>query len=125
MDKDNEYERQRVKKRLDGVDNSTATNCLDYQDKIEALQQHTEASIATIKTTLVMQYDELQEEMKDQTLVHTSRHGIQEIEVKHEEVTEALGSIYTSIKEDLLTETKETLVAELDFEFQQDPTIKN
>jgi hypothetical protein len=36
-----------------------------------------------------------------------------------------LDGLYTSIKDDLLTETKETLAAELDFDLKQDPSIKN
>jgi hypothetical protein len=50
---------------------------------------------------------------------------VQAIEAKHEEVTEALDSLYESIKEDLLTETKEYLTAELDFEMRNDSNIQH
>jgi hypothetical protein len=43
---------------------------------------------------------------------------------KHEAMTEALNSLYESIRDDLLTETKETLLAELDYELKQDQTIQ-
>jgi hypothetical protein len=123
--KDTGLERQRINKCLDDIDALTATNRLDYQDKITALKQNTDTSVETIETTLVLHFDELQEEMQAHLSTHTNRRALQEIDTKHDEVTQALDGLCTSIKDDLLTETKETLAAELDFDLKQDPSIKN
>jgi hypothetical protein len=72
-DKDTKLERQRINKRLDGIDASTATNRLDYQDKITALKQNMDTSVETIETTLVLQFDELQDAMQAHLSTPTNR----------------------------------------------------
>jgi hypothetical protein len=114
-------ERHRIDKRFEVLEASKLTNRIDFH----SLHKETEADIVSLKTTMVMQYDALQEQIIAIVPEQNNWQYIQELEDKQEEVTQALNELYTAIKEDLLTETKETLVAELDFEFQQDASIDN
>jgi hypothetical protein len=125
MDKELEEARQRINQRMDTIESATAINRLDYQDKIAALQMHTDATLATIETSMVLHHDELQTAIKERMSAPSNRQALKAIEDKQEAVTEALDLLYNSICDDLLTETKETIIADLDFEFKQDPSIKN
>jgi hypothetical protein len=114
-------QRHRIDKRFEVLKASKLTNRLDFH----SLHKQTEENITSLETTMVMHYDAIQEQMTAIIPEQSNSQYIQELDDKQEEVTQALDGMYTAIKEDLLTETKETLVAELDFEFHHNSSIKN
>jgi hypothetical protein len=75
------------------------------------------ADIEVIANTVKKHYEEQNTKMDSSS--------IQVLYDKQEDITEALNALYESIRDDLLKETKETLIAEIDYEMKQDQSIQD
>jgi hypothetical protein len=95
----------------------TTLEAKDWISQTEYRQAQTglHMELDTLTTTVTLN------ELRTQPISHTN---LQAIETKHEEVTDALDALYESIKEDLLNETKEYLVTEIDFEIKKDQSVQ-
>jgi hypothetical protein len=117
-------EHQKLLRRLATLEAAQWVNRTEYKKNNTTVQQYTDDSVTALTHTIALQYDELHTKIKERSPTPGFINTLSAIDNKHEEVTEALDTLYTSIKDDLLTETKETILAEIDFEFRQDLTTQ-
>jgi hypothetical protein len=89
------------------------TEALISQTEYSQAQAGLHRDIDRLKNTITLHYKET-----------TARVSLQAIDNKQEEVIKALDSLYKSIKEDLLTDTKEYLAAKIDFDMKHDKNIQ-